>query len=265
VDARGRPPREGSRPSGRHFLAARQLAADLVESACIQPDDHVVEIGAGSGRLTALLADRAARVTAIELDPALVAHLRRAFAGSPVVAVTAGDVLRVRLPSSPYRVFGNVPFAITTSILRRLLDDPDGPLQRADLIVQAEVAEKRTSARRSSQLSLGWGPWWTISMARRISRAAFAPPPTVDAAMLVIERRPVPLLDPAERSLYLAQLHKAFRSSSQPLERQIRRAVGSNAWKRFARERGLPIDVRPFDLDVFDWVALFRMVRDLEG
>ncbi|MEA2579719.1 MAG: rRNA (adenine-N6)-dimethyltransferase [Actinomycetota bacterium] len=222
-------------------------------------------MGAGSGRLTALLANRAAQVTAIELDHALVTHLRRAFAGSSVVSVIAGDILRVGLPSSPYRVFGNVPFAITTSVLRRLLDDPSGPLQRADLIVQAEVAEKRTAARRSSQLSLGWGPWWSVSTARRISRAAFAPPPTVDAAMLVIERRRVPLLDPAERSAYLGELHSAFRSSSQPLGRQLRRAVGQRGWKRFTDERGLPFDVRPFDLDVFDWVAAFRMVSDLRG
>jgi 23S rRNA (adenine-N6)-dimethyltransferase len=239
------------------------LAAELVESASIKPADHVVEIGAGSGRLTALLANRAAHITAIELDPVLVAHLRRSFAGSSVVSVVAGDVLRVGLPNSPYRVFGNVPFAITTSILRRLLDDPRGRLHRADLIVQAEVAEKRASVRRSNQLSLGWGPWWTVSKTRHISRAAFVPPPTVDAAMLVVERRPVPLLDPAERSAYIAELRSAFRSSSQPLGRQFRRVVEPKAWKRFAHERGLLIEVRPFDLDVFDWVALFRMVSDL--
>ena len=102
-------------------------------------DELIVELGAGDGRLTAELARRARRVVAIEVDPRLAGKLRRRF------EVVEGDALAVRLPSEPFRVVGNIPFHRTTAILRHLLDDLGLPLERADLIVQLEVARKRTS------------------------------------------------------------------------------------------------------------------------
>ena len=97
-------------------------------------------------------------MVAIEVDPRLAAELRRRF------EVVEGDALAVRLPSEPFRVVGNIPFHRTTAILRRLLDDLDLPLERADLIVQWEVARKRTSVVPSTQLGAEWEPWWELTL-----------------------------------------------------------------------------------------------------
>jgi 23S rRNA (adenine-N6)-dimethyltransferase len=157
---------------------------------------------------------------------------------------------------------GNIPFGVTTSILRRLLDVPSAPLLRADLIVQYEVARKRASVWPNDLLSVGWLPWWEFHLHRRLPVGAFDPPPAVDAGVLSITRRRPPLLPPERRSEYVALVRGGFRHADVPIERSLRGRLPERAWKRMARERGLSRRARVLDLDVFDWTALFRLVRD---
>ena len=98
------------------------------------------------------------------------------------------------LPREPFRVVANLPFAGTNEILRHLLDDPRVPLVRADLVVQWGVAAKRALPWPSTVNGVVWGAWYSTRVARRLPRSAFAPPPSVDAAVLVFERRPAPLV-----------------------------------------------------------------------
>jgi 23S rRNA (adenine-N6)-dimethyltransferase len=249
------------RSDGRHFLRSRTVAAELVRQAGIGPADHVWEIGAGAGRLTEPLAERASLVTAVERDPFLVERLRRRFAGNHVVEVVPGDALRVPLPSHPFRAFGNIPFAITTPILRRLLDGPEGPLTRADLLIQLEAARKRAAVWPSSLLTLGWTPWWEFALLRRIGRLAFEPPPSVDAGLLVVVRRAPALLPATDRADYLRLLRRAFERASWPVRRTLRDVLPPVTWKRLARERGIAVDATPRDLDVSDWAAVWHRTR----
>lgn len=237
-----------------------------MRGAAIAPGAHVLEIGAGAGRLTAPLARRAGNVTAVELDPRFADHLRRRFAGDPHVHVVDHDILEVPFPPGRFCVFGNVPFGITTPILRRLLDDPTLPMERADLVVQFEAARKRASVWPMSMLSLGWLPWWELALVRRIPALAFEPPPRVDAGVLVVTRRAPPLLSPGERPAYVALLRRSFGRGSWPVRRSLRREMSPTAWKRLARERGLAPDATPSQLDVFDWVDVFSAgVAHLRG
>lgn len=158
----------GSRPDGQHFLRSRLIAAELVRDAGVGATDHVFEIGAGAGRLTHPLAERAERLTAVELDPLLAERLRHAFGGRDNVEIVEGDVLSVSLPTGAWRAFGNLPFGVTTPILRRLLDDAAHGPERADLLVQFEAGRKRAAVTPSTLLSLGWLPWWELALTRRI-------------------------------------------------------------------------------------------------
>jgi 23S rRNA (adenine-N6)-dimethyltransferase len=247
----------GRRADGQHFLRSQRIADELVVAACVRPDEVVLEIGAGSGRLTEPLRLVARRVIAVELDPVLAATLERRFARDDRVAVVHGDIMRVSLPSSPFRAVGNVPFGITTAILRRLLDDRH--LHRADLIVQHGLAHKRSSTRPATMLSLSWLPWWEISLDRHLPAACFEPPPSVDAALLVVRRRQAPLLDVASRDNYRTLLRSAFNHADRPVRHAV--PLGSLEWKRLARGRGLPVDARPRQLDVWDWIALHDAAR----
>jgi 23S rRNA (adenine-N6)-dimethyltransferase len=262
VGAPARGPRpDRSRPSGQHFLRSRRVAEELVDLAVVGNRDLVVEIGAGTGRLTEALARRALRVIAVDVDPDLAARLRRLFAETPRVEVFEGSFLDMVLPASTFRAFGNIPFALTSAILRRLLDDPGASLARADLLVQYEVARKRASVWPSTLASLRWSPWWQFSLVRRLPRSAFEPPPAVDAAMLAITRRLPPLLPAAERARFGRFLDEGFRRAPRPLKRSLGGLVSAKAWNRFARDRGVDPAAGPNDLDVFDWGELFRLAH----
>jgi 23S rRNA (adenine-N6)-dimethyltransferase len=186
---------ERRRRLGQNFLRA-DLADALVTEAAFSPGDLVVEVGAGRGACTFALARRGIHVIALEKDPAWAEALRHEVRRRRLDAVTVvcADAREARLPRRPFRVFGSLPFGATTDILRRLLRDPAGALERVDVVVQWEVARKRTAIPPSTALSTAWAPWWTFEMGRRIPARAFRPVPRVDAAMLHISRRRPPLL-----------------------------------------------------------------------
>lgn len=254
--ARRRASRDPAR--GQHLLRSDAIASELVGQAGIHPDELVVEIGPGPGRLTVPLARRAGRVVAVEIDERFAADLRSRLAHSPNVEVLLGDALEIELPDGAFRVFGNLPFGATTPILRRLLDDPDLQLTAVDAVVEWNVARKRALPRPTNLTSLGWLPWWTFELVRHLPATAFEPRPSVDAGFLAIRRRDPPLLRVDERSRYRALLARAFRRANLPVTRcfEPRRAIAA-----CLRDRGLAPSARPTDLDVFDWVALFAAAQ----
>jgi 23S rRNA (adenine-N6)-dimethyltransferase len=202
VSARGRTARDRRRRHlGQNFLDP--AAADhLIDQAAFQPGELVVEIGAGAGAITLALARRDVRIIAIEPDPEWSRRLRERIGDNPHIRVVERDFLSVALPRERFRVAGSLPFARTTDMLRRLLDDPTTGLQRADIIVQWEVAQKRTAVPPSTLLSTVWAPWWEMRLGRRIPASEFRPVPRVDAGFLTITRRHPALLPPSMARSY---------------------------------------------------------------
>src|SRR5690606_32341840 len=129
--------------------------------------------------------------------------MRAAFSPDPRVEVIDGDFLDLALPDSPYTVAGNVPFARTAEIVRRLTE-ADSPPDDSTLNVQLEAAQRFAGSpvAAESLASLRLKPWWHLEVARRLGRRDFEPPPAVDAAMLWLARRPRPLVDAEAARLY---------------------------------------------------------------
>ena len=242
---------------GRHALRSRAFADDLVRCARVEPGDLVLDLGAGRGIITAALRDAGARVVAVELDDDLTVALRDRFAEARVIH---GDATRVALPREPFAVVANLPFASGTAILRRLLDDPAVPVRRVDAIVEWGLAEKRARVWPSTQLSCYWGAWHELSVVRRIPRSAFAPPPSVDAAVFRAVRRPQPLVPPGQAAAYLGLLRLGF-SSDAPLRRRLPRGVVH----RLAHELGFAPDAAARDLDALQWAALHRALASVRS
>jgi 23S rRNA (adenine-N6)-dimethyltransferase len=191
-------PTHVSRALSQNFLADRAAAARLARLAVpqAQPVPLLLEVGAGKGALTELLAPRCERLHAYEIDPRLTPGLRARFSDRPHVRVVGGDFLAARPPRTPFSVAGNVPFSRTAAIVDWCLHAP--ALTDATLLTQLEYARKRTGDYGSwTLLTVQSWPRHEWRLVGRVGRSSFRPVPRVDAGVMRIERRRTPLLDPA--------------------------------------------------------------------
>ena len=235
--------RAAARPRGRHLLRSSRLADAIVRDAGVEAGDLVVDVGAGSGMLTSALLRAGARVVALEPDRRLAARLLRVC---PAADVVEADLLEWTWPEEPFRVVANVPFALTTELERRLFSDPRLPLRSADLVVQWEAAVKRTRIWPSTRLGVLWAAWYQLDVVRRLAPAAFAPPPSVAAAVLAARRRPEPLVPAAQAPAYEAFLERSFRAGRLP-----------SCARSLAPSLGLDPHADPRDLDARGWAAVW--------
>ena len=175
-----------------------------------------MDVGAGSGMLTAPLLGAGARVIAIEPDVRFAARLRR---GCPAAHVVEADALLTPWPSESFRVVANLPFARAADICRSLLDDPRTPLRSADLIVEWDFAVKRARLWPSTAQTVVWSAWYELAVVRRIEARAFAPVPSVAAAVLRATRRLRPLVRPEEAARYESFVRRGFKDGNRARER----------------------------------------------
>ncbi len=242
----------GRHELGQNFLVDRRVVARI---AALVPPGPVLELGAGDGALTRQLAVRAGDVTAVELDASRVAGLRRALGRR--VHVVQADMLQFR-PAVP-NVVSNVPFGITTPVLRHLLGQR--AWTTAVLLLQWEVARKRAAVGGTTLLTASWWPWYEFGLAGRVPASAFRPRPSVDGGILVIRRRAVPLVPPAERGAYQQLVREAFRGDR--LLPAIRGLLP--APHRWLTTQGLTKWTRPSELNAERWAALYDSVMGLES
>ena len=225
---RRRTPRDARRRSlGQNFLVDRTDVNRVVQAVQVEPDQLIVEVGAGTGALTIPLALAGARVVAVESDPVWVKRLHDGVVRAGVVdqvRIVSADFWSTPLPTEPYRVVANPPFALTTALFARLLADPTQGPWRADVLVQYEVARKRAAIPPTNLRTAAWAPWWTFQLGPTVPRTAFRPVPKVDAALLIVRRR-----DPAVFPEWLApQLRELLRPGWNPPERRRRNRSGGN-------------------------------------
>jgi 16S rRNA A1518/A1519 N6-dimethyltransferase RsmA/KsgA/DIM1 with predicted DNA glycosylase/AP lyase activity len=239
--------------SGQHFLRSSRLAADLVSDAEVGADDLIVEIGGGTGVLTQALLRAGAVVIAIERDPALATALRNRFRE---IEVVTGDATTHAWPEEPFSVVANLPFVGSGAILAHLLRDPGRPLRRAEVIVQWEFAAKHSAVWPATLRSTYWRAWYEVAIVRRLDRTAFAPPPSVDAAVLRFTRRDRARVPAGLYADYWDFLTAGFALRS-PIRNGLRPLLSPLQVKRLAPVLGFRLDARARDLDAEQWARLF--------
>jgi 16S rRNA (adenine1518-N6/adenine1519-N6)-dimethyltransferase len=182
---------------GQNFLVDPVALGRIVDAAGLGDTDAVVEVGAGVGNLTRLLAERARQVLAVEVDERLVELLREEVADLPNVSVLHGDVLGVSdfgFPHLGYVVVGNLPYYITSAVLRHFLEDRPRP-SRLIVTVQREVAQRIVAGPGDmSLLAVSVQFYGRPEIVARIPAGAFYPTPQVDSAVLRIAVAPAPRL-----------------------------------------------------------------------
>ncbi|NUR91151.1 MAG: ErmE/ErmH/ErmO/ErmR family 23S rRNA (adenine(2058)-N(6))-methyltransferase [Nonomuraea sp.] len=175
----------------QNFLTDPHALRLIVKAAA--PAGLVLEPGPGAGALTSALAGAGARVIAYEIDPGLARVLARRTRRDPRIDVRHGDFVRVRPPGEPFAVVGNIPYSVTSRIVDWCLRAPR--MTSATLLTQREYARKRSGDYgRWSLVTVASWPWFDWRLGDRIGRECFDPVPSVDSAVLRIERRGRPLV-----------------------------------------------------------------------
>jgi 16S rRNA (adenine1518-N6/adenine1519-N6)-dimethyltransferase len=172
---------------GQHFLVSESILEKIAAAACPTREPLVIEIGPGRGALTERLLERADRVIAIELDPALAALIRRRYAGSAAFTLLEADALQVDLSQwGPAVVAGNLPYYIATPLLTNAAR-LGSTLQRAVFLTQKEVAARATAepgGRDYGYLSVLLRLFTDACVLFDVKPTAFRPPPKVDSSAL---------------------------------------------------------------------------------
>ena len=181
---------------GQHFLKDRSVPPRIVEGAGVEAGDYIVEVGPGLGVLTEEIAarldpERGGRLVAVEVDSSLLPVLQERFGSNPHVSFVHGDVLDVPpqelARGREYKVVANLPYYITSAVLRHFLEAEEKPLSLT-VMVQREVAE-RMSARppEMSLLAVAVQFYGKPKVLFRVPPGAFKPPPKVDSAVVRID------------------------------------------------------------------------------
>jgi 16S rRNA (adenine1518-N6/adenine1519-N6)-dimethyltransferase len=254
---------------GQRFLVDRAVLASIVDAADLSTSDDVLEVGPGPGVLTAALAARVRSVTAVEVDPRMVAVLEETLRDAANVRVVQGDALKVDLlglgERPPTRIVANLPYQITTPLLERFLaDDRRPPL--VVVLVQHEVARRIVATPRDARergfLSIFVQSFAEPRITRRVPARSFRPPPRVDSAVVALRTWARPAFAPLAREPFLRLVSDAFRHR----RKQLRSALGHEAG--LDRERatavlasaGIAPERRPEQLTLEEWVALARAI-----
>ncbi|MDB1090299.1 23S ribosomal RNA methyltransferase Erm [Streptomyces sp. ACA25] len=248
-------PQHGGRHElGQNFLVDRAVIAEI-EELVARTTGPIVEIGAGDGALTLPLMRLGRRLTAVEIDSRRARRLDQQTPGH--VSVVCADILRFRFPRHPHVVVGNVPFHMTTSILRSLLASDQW--HTAVLLVQWEVARRRAGVGGASMLTASWWPWYDFELHSRVPARSFRPVPAVDGGLLTMTRRATPLAE--DRRGYQDFVRLVFTGKGHGLREILHRTgrINRNELRDWLGTHRLSPHVLPKELTAQQWASLWHL------
>ena len=249
---------------GQNFLADHNALLKIVRDAGVSQADRVLEIGAGLGSLTRILAVHAQHVTAIEIDDRLYPALTDVLAPFENVRLVQGDILTIPMEdlfaADGYLVVANIPYYITSAVIRHLLEADLKPA-RVVLTMQREVAERILNRdEKMSLLSLSVQVYGDANIASQIPAGCFYPPPQVDSSVLVIDVHAQPKLADADIRLLFKLAHAAFNQKRKMLRNSLKSILGDALLEPLERA-GVDPRLRPEQLSLEDWIRLTEGVK----
>ena len=253
---------------GQNFLADHQALLKVVRDAEVGLGDHVLEIGAGLGGLTRLLAVQAASVTAVEIDAKLFPALEAVTAPFENVRLVKGDILNIPMETlfetDGYKVVANIPYYITSAVVRHLLEASVRPALIV-LTMQREVAERIVNRdEKMSLLSLSVQVYGYARIASQIPAACFYPQPKVDSSVLLIDVYDQPRVSQDGLGWLFKLAHAAFNQKRKMLRNSLQPILGGDSQRVSAvlESAGIDPQRRPERLSLDEWTRLMEIVRD---
>jgi 16S rRNA A1518/A1519 N6-dimethyltransferase RsmA/KsgA/DIM1 with predicted DNA glycosylase/AP lyase activity len=231
----------------QNFLQSPQLVQELVSRSSLNRHDTVYDIGAGSGVISSVLASRVNKVIAIEFEPGIAKTLKRNMAKYGNVEVLVADFLTLKLPKTPYKVFANIPFHLSSPIVQRFINSDTSP-EAACLVVQKQFGRKLVATDTThftSQLGMLIGAEYEVKIARNLKKTDFFPHPAVETVFIELYKRKQPLVEKSRLKAYETFTAECFahrnKLAKMPLE-----AIGQTA------------GFSPSRISLDQWVHLFH-------
>lgn len=251
---------------GQHFLIDGGVLETIITAAELKLDDVVVEVGPGLGILTRELAKRAGRVIAIELDDNLAALLKKSLASFGNVTIINDDVLKIEptslLEGQDYKVVANLPYYITSPVLRHFLETAAKPRAMV-VMLQKEVAEAIAAKPGDmSLLSVSIQFYGEPKIMTVVSPQSFYPAPEVSSAILKIDVYPKPRVDVDEKGFF-DTVRAGFAAPRKQLANSLAKGLGKEKGEvlPFLHKAGIDSQRRAETLSLEEWASLWRVLE----
>ena len=267
-------PRKGL---GQNFLIDRRALERIVEAAELGSEDIVLEIGPGLGTLTRLLAERARRVVAVELDQRLTEVLSQTLADYPNVEIVRGDILQLdpvelirsamkscsSAPLLPFKVVANLPYYITSAVLRHLLTAKVRPKLMV-VTVQLEVARRITAEPGDmSLLAVSVQFYGRPRIVARIKASAFYPSPQVDSAVIRIDLEGHPITEVDDADSFFEVVRAGFAQRRKQLRNTLSAelALPASEVAQALSRAGINPKRRAQTLSIEEWAKVWKEMQ----
>ncbi len=248
---------------GQHFLRNRHVLRRIVNVIRPQPNEIILEIGAGKGILTFALAEKKARIIAIEKDASLIPYLEKKF--SPNLTIIEADILKIRfmdlIPAKmEAKIVGNLPYSLSSPILFKVLAEKES-ISSCAFLLQKEVAQRlcaQPGSKKYAPLSIIFQNLFATQFHFRVTASSFSPPPKVESALVSLEKRSMPLYPIAQQELFLQFLKRAFQHRRKKLSNNMKSLQMPDPFiERALRTCGIEKNSRPEDVSLSQFVELF--------
>lgn len=253
---------EAKKSLGQHWLDDDISLEAMCVAADVRQGDMVLEIGPGTGELTDKLLSHDAQVIALEIDDRLHKQLHQRFGSNSAFRLIAGDIRTFDLTElvAPYKIVANIPYYLTSHLLR-ILSESTNPPTKGALLVQKEVAERVVAEPGDmSLLSVTTQFYWLVSLGAVVPKDLFTPSPKVDSQVLVLERRTEPLFVVDEQQFFrlvkagYSARRKKLRSS---LAGGLR--LGKPDIEQLLQSAEISADARAQELSLDQWHQLYQV------
>lgn len=249
---------------GQHWLHDRSVLAHIADCAELAADDTVLEIGPGLGTLTSELLRRSQKVIAVEFDRELARKLPGQFPGKNLEVIES-DILSFDYSTLPtgYKVVANVPYYITSKIVKSLMTASNKP-SVAVLLVQKEVAERLAAAPGDmSILAVSAQLFAEVTLGDIVPAKLFTPPPKVDSRVVVLRTRTTPLFTDVSESEFFRVVKAGFSAKRKKLRSSLSGglSISKQDVEQLLEKAAISPDSRAEELDLDDWYRLAKIVN----